>query len=325
MGRTMPRHRYAFTLVELLAAITIVGTMIALLLPAVQNGREAARRLQCANNLKQIGLASLLYERANRKFANNVFDFTQAKAPNTPSWIVAILPQLEEVNVYSTWAHIVGYGTTTAPLLSTSTVAGIFATPIPELNCPTRRSAQAYTVQSSITIPNYSVTITKATRSDYALNGGADAQPTDNKANPKVGLPGIWEPLNATAIGTAKTVRVKDVTDGLSKTYLAAEKMIPLDAYENGKSWADQGSVYTCPLGDCVRFAELPPVHDVATYKNQDQQCASCHNFGSAHPSTWNAAFCDGSVRPMTFTMSFKTHSALASRAAADSVNPRDN
>jgi prepilin-type N-terminal cleavage/methylation domain-containing protein len=337
MGYAMLRRRFGFTLVELLVVIAIIGILIAMLLPAAQAAREAARRTQCANNLKQIGLASVVYERNHGYYAN----FADKPRPNpyaamtTPTWIVAILPHMEETSIYTTWARVMGYGTSATPLLSPTVVTNLFAAPIPPLNCPTRRPAQAYPLfpGHSISVPNYGL-FTKSVRSDYALNGGASVQPVDNGPNPLVGLPGIWEAVDTNA-NSAKGVRVKQITDGLSKTYLAAEKLIPMDAYENGKFWGDVAGIYSCPLGDCVRFAEQTPGHDPPrTYNTalalsmtsqvSHDTCWGCHSFGSAHASTWNTVFCDGSVHSTSFNLSFKTHAALASRAAGDSPDQKE-
>src|SRR5262245_8579530 len=286
-------RRCGFTLVELLVVMVIVGILIALLLPAVQTARESARRVQCANNLKQIGLAQTTYERVNKKFANNAGDFRQTTAQNIPTWLAAILPHMEDAPLFNSWAQAVGYGNSGGFMPTSNTeVNALFASPVRSFYCPSRRPAAAYPIPSKLPIAvGPLVRVTTASRSDYAINGGAEAQPTDSFANPSIGLPGIWE-AGGPKTGNAKTVRGQHGKDGLSKTYLAEEKMIPMDAYDNGKFWGDTGSIFTCPLGDCVRFVEKPPEHDTPTYTNQNAACWSCHTFGSAHPSTWNAVYC---------------------------------
>ncbi|HOM19265.1 MAG TPA: DUF1559 domain-containing protein, partial [Thermoguttaceae bacterium] len=107
MGKGLIGPR-AFTLVELLVVITIIGILISLLLPAVQSAREAARRTQCINNLKQIGLAILNHEQARREFPTggdipwpNIANYLTNGQPNGPAkqglgWAYQILPYLEQ-------------------------------------------------------------------------------------------------------------------------------------------------------------------------------------------------------------------------------------
>lgn len=106
------RQRAAFTLVELLVVITIIGILIALLLPAVQAAREAARRSQCINNLKQIGLAMHNYEQVHRRLP-------LCNAYRTPrmhrSWMVGILPYLESGTIYNQMDQRYDQILTTAP------------------------------------------------------------------------------------------------------------------------------------------------------------------------------------------------------------------
>jgi hypothetical protein len=266
------------------------------------------------------------YERIHGQYANATGIYKQWEAQKTPTWIVAILPHMEEAALFNTWAQVVGYRNDIPQPVTNAAVAGLFTTPVATMYCPSRRPAAAYPMKNPITVSPFGGSIGRASRTDYAINGGADAVPTESFANPKVTLSGIWEiiSLSGNAI-KMKTVRRKDVTDGLSKTYLVGEKTMPADDYETGLFWGDMGSIYTCPIGDCVRFVEKVPTHDVRNRQNQSDTCMSCHCYGSAHPSTWNAVFCDGSVHSLSYTMSFATHKALASRAGKDLANAKEN
>jgi prepilin-type N-terminal cleavage/methylation domain-containing protein len=90
------RKRPAFTLVELLVVIAIIGVLVALLLPAIQAAREAARRTQCVNNLKQIGLGMLNFEKVRRTFPPGEFKPAGVNANGALAWSVWFLPYIEE-------------------------------------------------------------------------------------------------------------------------------------------------------------------------------------------------------------------------------------
>src|SRR5512135_122792 len=93
-----------FTLIELLVVIAVIGILVALLLPAVQAAREAARRMQCSNNLKQIGLALHNYHDANKKFpfgSRGGSSWAQTGIKDGTNWRVSILPYLEQTALYS--------------------------------------------------------------------------------------------------------------------------------------------------------------------------------------------------------------------------------
>jgi prepilin-type N-terminal cleavage/methylation domain-containing protein len=301
------KRRAGFTLVELLVVIAIIGILVALLLPAIQFAREAARRTSCLNNLNPVGLASIQHEMLRRYYANKTETGTAR-----PSWIIAILPYMEEETLFNEWAEIVGYHAG-GPFTGLKQTQGrsyeeIVATPVAGFYCPSRRPAAAILVPGGFA---------KAPKTDYALNGGASARPDDIA----VKWPGIWAPRFPGAPGTVAggptTIRSKDIKDGLSKTYLVAEKAVSSDQYFTGLDEGDNGSIFSCNRGNCVRWAKRVPVHDVRGAEN----CWNCHNFGSAHPTSWNAVYCDGSVHSLTYDISFATHAALASRAAGDKVD----
>jgi prepilin-type N-terminal cleavage/methylation domain-containing protein len=307
-------RRAGFTLVELLVVIAIIGILVALLLPAIQFAREGSRRTACINNLKQVGLAAIHHENVHRFYASRA-----ESAINEGSWITDVMPFMEESALYNEWAQAVGRRSGSSPLTDARPLADIIATPIATLYCPSRRPVAAYPVGwLPLTLslnpdgsPNYGAG-TLGAKTDYALNGGASTRPDEFE----VKWPGIWQPIKPRS-NLVKPVRYKDVKDGLSKTYLIAEKSVSSDQYTTGRDQGDNYTMFDCARGNCVRFAKRVPEHD----RRQSENCWACHSFGSAHPSSFNAVYCDGSIHSLTYDISFSTHAALASRAAGDKVN----
>ena len=294
----MPR-RFGFTLIELLVVISIIGLLVALLLPAIQFA-QTARRMSCANNLKQVGLAAIQHEHVYRHYATK----TEALWKEA-TWITAIMPFMEEEALFNEWARLVGYRSNhglAAPVQTSSrSYEQIVATPVAVLYCPSRRPPLSYPTALGSTFTGG--------RTDYALNGGASARPDEFHTK----WPGIWNPDTDDGL-PPRPVRYKDIKDGLSKTYLIAEKAVSTDHYTTGGDDGDQVTIFHCPRGSCVRWAKRVPGPDVPSNDN----CMRCHNFGSAHPTSFNSVFCDGSVHSLTYDISFATHAALASRAAGD-------
>jgi prepilin-type N-terminal cleavage/methylation domain-containing protein len=124
MPARVPRR--GFTLIELLVVIAVISVLIGLLLPAVQKAREAASRISCANNLKQIGLALHLYHNDHDRLPPNRLDGPRA------TWAVLILPYLEQDNLYRRWDLARSYYE--QPGVSRTT-------PVPGYFCPSRRTA----------------------------------------------------------------------------------------------------------------------------------------------------------------------------------------
>src|SRR3954466_14848159 len=128
----------AFTLVEVLVVIAIIGTLVALLLPAVQSSREASRRFQCTNNLKQVGLALLNYESSHKLFPPGyVSQFDSSGNDTGPGWGWAsmILPQMEEAPIH----HVIHFD-----LAIEHPMNGVRVAIIPSYLCPTENRRQVW-------------------------------------------------------------------------------------------------------------------------------------------------------------------------------------
>ena len=312
---TLRRPPVAFTLIELLVVIAIIGILAALLLPAVQSSREAARMTQCRNQLKQLGLASHNYQRSHVVFPGWGGEGTQMVFPQRGlrsvrfrggvSWIAQSLPFLEQQALADLLPLIVAQSLRDE--LHAHARMKLATTPV-GVNCPTRRPAIAYPLRGQRKTFWQSE---RGIRSDYAMNGGRtriiNSRLIDTRTR------GFWHPWRRAA--------PKDVKDGLSKTYLLGEKFLQPAFYETGAG--DPGDIYTY-LGQTtlgryttssmayVRYA----VDGVA--QDRDQCLESCHSFGSAHPAGWNSVMADGSVQTNDYGMSRIVHWARATISGAE-------
>jgi prepilin-type N-terminal cleavage/methylation domain-containing protein len=305
-------RRPGLTLIELLCVIAIIGILIALLLPAIQSARESARRTECANHLKQIGLAQIEYEHIHRKYAN---DNPAPPGSMSYSWPAAILPHLDEIAVFNAITRAQLENVATESVDSLTKLMQVYGTPVATYYCPSRRPTAAYTLAKNtlgLPIPLH------VARTDYALNGGTAGKPGIETQG--VGAGSLSSSMNQTV------VRSKDVTDGLGKTYLVGEKALPTDHYTDGLAYGDDSDMYRCLIPDCARLADGPPIRDLASgVTDYDVLGGSplyfllgANLFGSAHSAIWNAVFCDGSVHSLSYRMDMATHQALATRAAGD-------
>ncbi|MBN1396343.1 MAG: DUF1559 domain-containing protein [Pirellulales bacterium] len=344
----------AFTLVELLVVITIIGILIALLLPAVQAAREAARQLQCNNNLKQLALAALNHESLIGHFPTNGWGYYWIGDPDRGTdwrqpggWIYNVLPYLEQQQLHDMPADKSGQ-----PRLDAAT--NMTQTPLSVLNCPSRRSAMLYPLLSFGTLPGAHLqyatqygntnSVTAVARCDYAGNGGdiySDlGGPFVNGVKINTGLPGCG-PNSTTVIENppgqitslarsgiaiiagasngvfhpASEVRMSDITDGASNTYLIGEKYLATDAYVTGKDYGDNECAVMGDNGDIVRWTTLgySPRQD-SPYLDDTSYGYDWYFFGSAHASGFNMSFCDGAVRLMSYSIDAETHRCLGNR-----------
>lgn len=299
--RRLKRKRRAFTLIELLVVIGIVSLLVALLLPAVQSAREAARRTQCASNLKQIGLALHQYEGLHQCLPTGrimTFDprFSGASYPCTStlpdrSILVSILPEIEQQALYNSInSHliIIGYENRTSQVVS----VGLYACPSdPAAGHPRPTDAQQY-VAIGVAQPGETV---KAVFTSYsACYGSFDV---------------LWQycdPFNESKDAAQANgcfvdrwpVRLASVTDGLSHTLFAAEKattrFADLDivdpVYFTRFGWYFNGN-----WGDTLLTTFYPP----NAYKKVSLGAvrARVTSASSLHPGGFNALMGDGSVR----------------------------
>lgn len=195
----MKQKRFGFTLVELLVVIAIIGILVGLLLPAVQAAREAARRMQCSNNLKQLGLAILNYESANRVLPMGS-DSTGFSAQ------ARILPYLEQANLHGLINYnlrpYLGSGPNTFP---NPALAEVFPKVVPTFLCPSDPAPPVL----STTIGNTSYSFAGI---NYMISNGSGTKTFYDDRFPTDGV-----------VFLNSRVRIGDITDGTSNTVIASE------------------------------------------------------------------------------------------------------
>jgi len=307
-------EKAGFTLVELLVVIAIIGILIALLMPAVQNARESARILSCKNNLNQLALAAIRHRETHGHFPTGGWGWGWAGEPeqgftkNQPGgWAYNILPFIEQENV-----HQMGRGLPEAQ--KRDAIRDRLAIPIGLYNCPTRRRAATFPyVHSS---PYYNASITaggRIARTDYAVNAG-HLNPGRIEKGPATIAEGLaktnWhsDSVNSTGISYLRS-EVKIIPDGDSNTYLIGERYANPDHYFTGSPASDDQGWDVGYDWDTLRWGKqsLLPRPDTPGLDN-------VYIFGSAHMSGWNVAFCDRSVRMLSYSIDPMVHEQLANR-----------
>src|SRR5487761_918592 len=302
------QRRRGFTLMEVLVVISIIGMLLALLLPAVQASRESARANTCKNNLRQIGLALLNHESALKRFPSGGWGYQWFGDPDRGSslaqpggWAFSILPYIERRDLATYGAGQMGQAKLQAVTQANQIAVSLFY-------CPSRRGVGTYPFDMQWP-PRNAAAMSAAAKSDYAINGGdfqinAGSGPSSYAQGDDPNY--VWADSskgNGVCYFHA-VVSIDQVRDGTSLTYLAGEKNIAYGAFDLG----DDQSLFVGYDLDNTRWTTLkwPPVQDGSTPRYEQ--------FGSSHPSGCQFVFCDGSVREISYSIDPETHRRLGNR-----------
>ena len=328
--------RRGFTLVELLVVIAIIGVLVALLLPAVSAAREAARRTQCGNNLKNIGLAMLNYHDTFKKFPlgavciNNTCATTSNFRDATPTfwsttWAISILPQLEQKALFDLFDPAKNYGTAANRQAT--------GTPVQVFKCPsdlTSRPAQDFdSNQGTFDKGNYGLNFGGGSANENG-NSGNKAGPEDvpswtvaayGRASRNRGLASLRD-----TNGLPSNVGLNDFIDGTSNTVIVGEMLhflanddcrgcwgknlgAAISGYTKGNPEVDGPNGIATPNVKAVdKWRDGPPhCAESATLGDPDVECSGSSGDGlggnamcSRHPSGVQAAYGDGRVTFIT-------------------------
>jgi len=284
------QRRSAFTLVELLVVIAIIGVLVALLLPAVQAAREAARRNTCVNNLKQIGLAVQMHHDTRKHFPTG----RQRSDIQGVSWAFRLLPYMEQKAIFDAFEESV-------PVYDDRN-AQAMRTPVDTYFCPSRRSPAAdRDFDNNDAAP---VVTGVAAGGDYAGNAGRYY---------RYGTPG--DPVSAAdpalaagPIHSFSKVKGRQVSDGTSQTLAVGERHVPTQL-EAAPEQEDQLA------GDTAFFAADRPTTIFAGTNDglaTGEQDNSSEKFGSVHSQLVNFVFLDGHVKALDTTIEVVTLQRLS-------------
>ncbi|MDO4584733.1 MAG: DUF1559 domain-containing protein [Planctomycetia bacterium] len=338
--------RNGFTLVELLVVIAIIGMLVGLLLPAVQQAREAARQMQCNNHLRQMALAALNHESSSRKFPSGGWhwrmtgDADKGMGPNQPGpWAYSLLPFLEQSALYQLSAD----GNPDDPTNGKEGARTVLLTPLSIFHCPSRRTPKVYPLDDGYTQSGDKIfnahSVTETSRGDYAANHGSRSElcqtfsyePSTYAAAQAMDADQSWNKNGNTTylengiIYRHSSVTIGEIRDGTSNTYLLGEKYLPADKYEEGKNHGDNEGLMWGADNDNQRscYCEIQngTVKSQPCKPAQDRPGVTLDgSFGSPHAGSFGMALCDGSVQRIRYSLDPLIHHYLGNRADQQAV-----
>ncbi|WP_339683226.1 DUF1559 domain-containing protein [Gimesia maris] len=300
------QKRRGFTLIELLVVIAIIAILIALLLPAVQQAREAARRSQCRNNLKQLGLAFHNYHDNFLMMPTGYFQ----KGGYQTGWVARILPYIDQAPLYNSISSITGEINEITPWRSSSIGSRQeFTTPIQVILCPSSELGS--------TAPTHSTVPAQHGGLHYRGNGGSvdvGLQSGFSTSTHNYTTSGVLYPKSKT--------RMRDITDGTSNTFLLGELSSALNGWGSNTSfddmmpWTWATYVYGGDTGgDGFLMIDTKATQYPIGSSTHSQYGVS---WRSAHVGGAHLLFCDGRVQFLSASMNLDTLKGLATRSTGE-------
>jgi prepilin-type processing-associated H-X9-DG protein len=323
----MVTARRASTLIELLVAIAIIGALVAILLPGIQAARESARRVHCADNLRNIVLGLLSFHSVHNAFPAGGWGHQWVGVPDRGAgrgqpggWAYCTLPFVEQREL-----HDLGLGASGAAAVPLYSLR--LKTPLSLFVCPSRRAFAAWPIASQYAYmrnPRPYGDVEAVARGDYAINAGTShvinlGGPADlEQGDGLVYWANAPNPVKFSGISHLRIgIGIRAIVDGTSHTYLVGEKHVSVDSYANGTSPGDNESLYSGYCTDLHRFAGvsenlklglLPFAEPLNDHAVAESNIPAHVRFGSAHPTGVNMSFCDGSVNFVSYGASPEVH-----------------